>query len=267
MADLITTHYINKTHKELNEKINELWNYLYYMGGYKKFVEAGTYTFKVLPGIETIVVSAIGAGGGGGGGGGAYRPNASSTNFRNAGSGGGGGGRGEYILNQTIEVNAGETLTLIVGAAGEGGAAGDDGEAGSPTGQNPGNGANGKAGTATILKRGEEILLTASNGTGGNGGIKGRTTGVSVSGGLGGDIGGSAGGDTTKNNSSDQGYASPGSGGAAGICPEFGSYGNGGQGGYGGYGNYNTYARSGGDGRDGALVICFGGYQFEDVKW
>lgn len=267
MADLINTHFINKTNKELNTKIDELWECILGVGGFKKFEGAGTYTFNIPPGLETIYVSAIGAGGGGGGGGGAYRPTADNTNFRNGGAGGGGGGRGEYLLDQIISVTPRETLTVIVGGKGTGGDPGLDGEAGTWEGQNPGNGADGTDGTATILKRGGTVLLSVSPGTRGSGGTKGKDTKSSSLGGTGGVIDGTDGGANTKYASSDQGYAKPGEGGSGGTIEIFSRYGNGGSGGKGGLGNSQIYAKAGADGEDGALVICFGNYRFEAITW
>ena len=259
MADLINTYYINKANKELNDKIAGLWEYLNNIGGFKKYVVAGTHTFIIPPGVGTIYVSGIGGGGGGAGGGGAC--NYSST-LLNAGSGGGGGGSGYPVRDQSITVTPGETLTVIVGEKGLGGYGGESDE------YRATNGGRGGNGTDTLLKRGYDTLFTAQKGTGGNPGIGGRNTNTGVSGGLGGSLAGGDGGDSTKY-SSDTSYKYPGSGGSAGASGSFGSYGNGGKGGAGAYPSLASPGpgSDGAAGTDGALVICFGGYRYNDIRW
>lgn len=259
MEDLINTHFINKTNKKLNTKIDELWEFLKYMGGFEKYTQVGQYSFIIPPRIETIYVSAVGGGAGGAGGGGAC--NYSST-IKNAGAGGGGGGRGTQVINQEITVTPGETLTIIVGEKGLGGPAGVT-ATDYYLAKDGGDGADGED---TILKRGSTVLLTAQKGTRGFGGNKGRDLNASVSGGRGGELGGTKGEDSSKY-SSDSSYPRPGSGGGGGQSNAFGSYGNGGKGGQGAYANSTVEASPGLDGTGGALVICFGNYRFKDINW
>lgn len=259
MEDLINTHFINKTNRELNTKLDEVWEFLKYMGGFEKYTQVGQYSFIIPPRIETIYVSAVGGGAGGAGGGGAC--NYSST-IKNAGAGGGGGGRGTQVINQQITVTPGETLTIIVGEKGLGGAAGVT----STSSQLAKNGGDGTDGEDTILKRGSTVLLTAQKGTRGFGGNKGKDINASVSGGRGGELGGGQGGDSSKY-SSDSAYPRPGTGGSAGTNSAFGGRGNGGSGGQGAYADSTIEAYPGNDGTGGALVICFGSYRFKDINW
>src|SRR3989338_9716915 len=67
------------------------------------FITAGSNSWSVPEGVNLVTIHAWGAGGGGGGGG--------------ANDGGGTGGGGGYT-SDTISVNSGETLTIIVGSAG-----------------------------------------------------------------------------------------------------------------------------------------------------
>ena len=259
MEDLINTHFINKTNKKLNTKIDEVWEFLKYMGGFEKFIIAGQYSFIVPPKIETIYVSAVGGGAGGAGGGGAC--NYSST-IKNGGAGGGGGGRGTQVINQEITVTPGETLTIIVGEKGLGGTAGVTG-----TDANYAkNGGDRTDGEDTILKRGSTVLLTAQKGTRGFGGNKGKNVNASVSGGRGGELDGKQGEDSYKY-SSDSSYPYPGNGGKGGQSGVFGGYGNGGEGGQGARADSTIEAHPGIDGTEGALVICFGGYRLKDINW
>lgn len=259
MSDLINTYFINKTNKGLNAKIEELWEFLNYIGGFKKFATVGEHSFIIPPKIETIYVSAVGGGAGGGGGGGACKY---SSTVQNAGAGGGGGGRGSQVLDQEIIVTPGETLTIIVGDKGLGGIAGVS----ATTYYTAKNGGDGLDGEDTILKRGSTVLLNATKGTRGFGGNRGKDTNASVSGGRGGELGGGQGGDSTKY-SGDNAYPRPGTGGTAGTSSVFGGFGNGGAGGQGAYATTDVEASSGHDGVGGALVICFGSCRFKDINW
>ena len=259
MSDLINTYFINKTNKGLNAKIDEVWEFLNYIGGFKKFATVGEYSFIIPPRIETIYVSAIGGGAGGGGGGGAC---IYSSTVQNAGAGGGGGGRGYHVLDQEISVTPGETLTIIVGDKGLGGTAGVS----ATSYYAADDGGDGTDGEDTILKRGSTVLLNAQKGTRGFGGNRGKDINASVSGGRGGELGGAQGADSYKY-SSDNAYPRPGSGGSGGSGSVFGGLGNGGTGGHGAYVTSDISATGGNAGAGGALVICFGNFRFKDIRW
>lgn len=269
MANEIEKYQYNKLMGKINTVLNNLEDYIQNLGAIRKFTEAGTYTFKIPVGVTSILVSGIAAGGGGGGGGG-------EDGWRDtAGSGGGGGGYGEYVIDRTIAVTPGETLTVIVGANGTGGAAGQNGFSNSSpypqSGQKGGDGGN------TILKRETTALLTLTGGTGGGAGVRGNTSDshtVAV-GGSGGITGGANGDNTTvpTGSGTTSAYYLLGAGGAGGSTSYFGEkFGQGGSGGDGG--GHKTYQGSlykpvsGSDGTGGAFAICFGqGNNYNAIEW
>ena len=258
MADLISTHLINKVNQKLNTAISELnaqivnlENQLQSCGGYKKYT---TNSIFVVPlGFTTIRVSAIG--GGGGGGGGAVGLNNSSA--ASSASGGSGGGSGYYVYNREINVTPGETLTVIIGNGGSGGRESTMGT----------RGAEGTAGGSTLLKRGDITIFEAAGGGEGHGGYKPpntSTTAEEPSGGVGG-----------YNGKKGQ-WASGGSpyrrgpGGSGGKNPYFNGFGDGGDGGEGGCPDTTTSlsGKAGTSGKSGALLICFGNYfEASDITW
>ena len=180
------------------------------------FTVAGTTNWVVPTGVTSV--SAVCVGGGGGG--------ASSTLASNGISGGGGGGGALHW--RTFSVTPGETLTVVVGAAGTGGtAAGND------------NGTNG--GESAILRTAEYLVRAA-------GGAKGSYNSI-------GNLGTSA-----------QSYFSTiGGGGGAGGLSSGGSNGNvsgggGGAGGYSGNGGNGHVASDPEDPvpRDGTIALAGG---------
>jgi len=120
------------------------------------YTGAGTYMYTVPADVNYIRV--IGCGGGGGGGG-----------AQNGVSGGGGGG-GSPIFEGVLDVVAGETLTIVVGAGGTGGVNG-------ASGTNGGNGGN-----TTITGSSSGLILTIVGATGGLAGSGGGTGGLGPSG-------------------------------------------------------------------------------------
>ena len=257
----IITNNINSLLSRVTSLENDLKEHIQ-MGGFKKYKEAGTYTFKVPVGISQILVSAIGGGGGGASGGKGYTL-ATSNNFTSAG-GGGGGGYGDYIIDNSVSVTAGETLTVIIGDAGIGGAKALASHFDMADGAKGNNGVNGGD---TILKRGDTILKSVSGGTGG---ISGNGGGYATTykAGVGGTGGTTGGGDGVNGVKTGEFYNCGGDGGSGGTIENFGIYGNGGKGGKGATGgDENEYSEAGTTGTNGAILICYGGINFEDVKW
>jgi len=225
---------------------NDLKEYIQ-MGGFKKYKEAGTYTFKVPVGITSLKVSAIGGGSGGSGGGG-Y-----DSGYTNGG-GGGSGGHGYYVLDEIIHVTAGESLTVVVGTGGIGGTGGQVRTSGN---------AGGNGGQTKIL-RSNTVLLTVNGGLAGTGGGAPTQSGSTMVDGVGGT------GGMLDGNDGENGGRSGGSLGGNTSKSIFGNYGAGGAGGTGGYwdADWHTYDGTAGEsGTNGALLICYGGISFEDVKW
>lgn len=148
-----------------------------FAGGRKSnFIASGS--FVVPAGVAQIYVTAVS--GGGGGGGGAGCPNFSST--LSAG-GGGGGGVGLQVVRTVVTVIPLETLTVTVGAGGNGGAGGT-GAANGVTGTNGGN--------TTLLRSATQLVVIG----GGIGGVGSTTPAGSVNlsaGGAGGANGGTQG--------------------------------------------------------------------------
>ena len=186
------------------------------------FVSAGTSSFVVPVGVTSISAVAVGGGGGG-----------NANMFQDyPGAGGGGGG----LAYGTFTVTPGETLTIVVGAAGTGGD-----KTGGETAR------TGKTGGDSQVKRGDTILLQGEGGEGTQdsgayetsiGGSGGTSSGTQRDGGGAGGAGGSP-----------QFYTetqqSGGGGGAGGYS------GNGGNGGSHNTGVYQSTAGSGGAGGGG----------------
>lgn len=187
---------------------------------YQEFTGNGT--FVVPDNVGIVWMQASGGGGGGGGGG--------------AGAGGGGGGSGSAPILTTIGTIAGETLTIIVGAAGRGGAAANAGTSGS---------------TSQIIRSGPSLLFQVGPGASGAAGA-GGTGGAGASGGFGGVSFLSGGGAGGSNATGVDGTASMyGNGGAGGVA---GGGAGGGGGGGAGFGN------GGAGGATGAPGSTGGGY-------
>jgi hypothetical protein len=109
-------------------------------------VYSSSQTITIPTGATKANVRLIGGGGGGGG-----VASSNTTSFGFAGQGGTGGGLRKLLTGLT----AGNTLSLIVGAAGVGGAAGNN---------------NGTAGGSTILASGSQLITTLTAGGGSGGG-------------------------------------------------------------------------------------------------
>jgi len=192
-----------------------------------------SYTFTVPVGVTSISAVAVGGGGGGG-----Y----TQSELYPANAGGGGG-----LSYGTFAVTPLETLTIVVGKAGNGGVFAS---------------AGGKTGGSSQVKRGSTVLLQGGGGTGAysssygysnpyNGGAGGTSTGTER------DAGGDGGAGGTPSNYSNGaggggagGYSGDGGDGYGGSSGSSGA-GSGGAGGGGG-------ANSGGSGTDGGGVGILG---------
>lgn len=128
------------------------------------FTTPGTTAWVVPAGVLQVQITCSGAGGGGGGG-----AKYTVGNLTRTASGGAGGNGGLAI--SVLSVTPGESLTIIVGAAGS---AGVTNSATYPTSPTPGT--TGGAGGTTMVKRGAAILLYATGGFGGGGGKAGYLT-------------------------------------------------------------------------------------------
>ena len=175
MADLINGYFFNKLYKKMEDLKTYLENYNAEYGNFKKFTEAGSYTFVIPMGVEKVYVSGIGGGGGGASGAGS-----SSSSYQ--GGGGGSGGKGSTVIDQEIIVSEGEELTISVG---DGGA-----QTATPSSSSS-YGIDGNDGENTIVYKGGIAVLTALAGTGGGKG--GYGSGSAGSGGAGGTLDGGAG--------------------------------------------------------------------------
>lgn len=184
----------------------------------------GTYTWIVPQDVTSISAVLVGGGGGSAWSGTAFNANG-------AGGGGGGGGGLRYINN--LDVTPGETLTLIVGAAGIGG---------NTT-------VNGTSGGNSSISRDVTTLVFAGGGIGGSfAGAIGNSNGVGGAGGTGSAISGNIGGGNGGTGGSQATNTGGGGGGGAG-----GYLGDGGNGGVGNSTNGgrpapNSGAASGGSG-------------------
>lgn len=125
-----------------------------------------TGSFTVDNGVSSITIVSLSAAGGGGGG-------FNGAN-KTGGSWAGAGGTGGYYQNQTISVNAGDTISWSVGIGGNGGTAAGIGINDSP----------GTAGGSTIVYVNGTTAISATgggpaeNGTGSNGGTAGSPNGI-----------------------------------------------------------------------------------------
>ena len=226
------------------------------------YTSSGTNSFVVPVGITSISAVCVGGGGGGGG-------NASSNTDAAAGGGGG-------LSYGTFAVTPGETLTIVVGAAGACANAFS----------------NGTSGGNSQVKRGDTVLLQGSGGEGGgkatngvygSGGTGGASSGtVRDGGGTGGEGknfpgagaggdgagggGGGAGANGTSGNSTGNnkgggvGILGEGSNGAGGAAYNAGSPGSGGSGvtyGGGGGGAYRNTSSAGASGGVGAVRLVY----------
>lgn len=195
----------------------------------------------------TKYVTLSGCGGGGGGG------NAGSNASSGCGAGGGGGGAGASVTDYTVTITPGETVSIVIGAAGTGGAV-------SATNGNPGS-----AGGATSFGSYRTI-----NGGGGGGGGSFSGGGSVASGGLGGGGTGSCGADAGLNvyGSGQGGVGGSSPFGAAGGAGKSSSttgvaggnavgYGAGGGGGGGSIAGGSTFyaGGAGGNGAPGILIV------------
>ena len=169
---------------------------------------SGSFSWTVPAGVTFISAVAVAGGGGGGG-----------ANSGNIGPQGGSGGGLSY--QNDIAVTPGETLTIVVGAAGPGGNIGQSGTNGGDS----------------EIKRGSTVLLEARGGVGGR-----RQSSGDQPGGFGGSsLGYDGGGDGGRGGDGANNSAGGGGGGAAGYS---------GNGGSGGYSNSNT-GQTGGSGGGG----------------
>ena len=178
------------------------------------FVTSGTYSWEVPESIVSICAVCVGGGGG------------SSSGF-SANIKGAGGGGGALSYKNNISVTPGETLTIIVGAAGAGASAGQF--------------SNGGNAGSTSIKRSTTTLLIAYGGAGGtyngSGGSGGSTWGSADGGGNGGN------GGTPTNDWDGVGCGGGGAGGYSG---------NGGNGGYGVFDPPSDFPSNGSGGSGGA---------------
>ena len=121
------------------------------------YTTAGTYSYVIPAGVTSITVPKIVGGGGGGSGSSSF-----GDNFQ-----GGSGGSGGYLLNQTVAVTPGETLTVICGA---GGLKGSSYFNGSQICVGSTSSITGTSGEASQIKRGATVLVNAGGGGNGGGG-------------------------------------------------------------------------------------------------
>jgi EAL domain-containing protein (putative c-di-GMP-specific phosphodiesterase class I) len=126
--------------------------------GLQEFTTDGSWTAP--SGVTSVLVEAWGGGGGGGGG-------ADWPEGTNGGAGGGGGGAGAYVRS-VVSVAAGTTYTIDVGAGGSGGLGGTE--------ASPGH--DGTSGTATRIRSGSTVLLSAPGGAFGEGGTASQNPGT-----------------------------------------------------------------------------------------
>jgi len=146
-----------KTCKDVYIKEAGAWKSLLYEVGSQNITSAGTTSFTVPAGIESITYTIYGAGGG------------SGANNQNGDAWVGGGGGAGGKRTGTISVTPGETLTMVVGEKGYGASYRFNS---SYSYNQDGDGNNvalgyGTDGENTIIKRGSTALATANGGTGG----------------------------------------------------------------------------------------------------
>ncbi len=124
------------------------------------YAVAGTYTFTVPDGVYKIYCTCVGGGGGAGGMG----VNGSGVAYPAGGGGAGGTSSG------WIDVTPGQTITIIVGAAGTGGAASSSSSAGS-YGSNGTSGGTSSVGSYMSATGGNYGGATSAGSAGGTGGV------------------------------------------------------------------------------------------------
>jgi hypothetical protein len=134
-------------------------------------------SFIVPKDVTQILVSGCGGGSGGAGSAGVGGSDLAS-------GGAGGGGAGEFTIKEAVAVTPGETLTVVIGAAGAKGLGG-------AAGQNPGTGSSN--GGTTFLKRGVTNLITLLGGTFATAGAIANPANTIAPASDGGDIGGAPG--------------------------------------------------------------------------
>jgi hypothetical protein len=115
------------------------------------FTNSGTFSFVVPNGVFSLGVDLWGAGGGGGG---FPTGTAADSCSDTSGAGGSGGGGSGGYMRVSLDVTAGETLTVVVGAGGARGIL-------SPGGM----------GSASEIRRGATTIVRASGGLGGARGV------------------------------------------------------------------------------------------------
>lgn len=163
------------------------------LGGYVWSMEAGQQTLSVPSGIETIFITASGAGGGGGG----SACYLDSEGYYGGGSGGGGGRAQQQIINQKVSISSSD-ISVVIGAGGAAGISKDSptiGTAGANgeqttlfdivlaggTGGMPGNASPSRGGTGGSVGGGNGTAFTymgtLNGGGGGNGGGMSYTPG------------------------------------------------------------------------------------------
>ena len=158
-----------------------------------QFNSPGTYTFTVPAGVTSVDLTAQGGAGGGGAGGTSTSSQFLTTSTTASGGRGGNGAGGQSNSATAIAVVPGDTLTIVVGAGGQGAPATNSelppereqpgsGGAGNPAGaagmqpdggvgqQGLLSGGGGGAGGTTTVSRGGTALLAAQGGGGGGGG-------------------------------------------------------------------------------------------------
>jgi hypothetical protein len=232
----------------------------------QEFTTPGANTFNVPAGVTMVWVRMIGGGGGG------------STTVL-AATGGGGGGCGEEVENLSVPCTSSGTISITVGAKGNGGAAG---QASAQAGTDGGD-TSVTSNSITYFARGGKGATTGGVGGAGGGprgGTGGGTGAPGVVGVMGtqespvyfGGAGGSGGGSTTAANgglgTANAGYptgatagtaASTQAGGAAGAASPFGIGGAGGNGGAIGSSAASTSYGAGGGGGGGKATTTIGG--------
>lgn len=128
-----------------------VWKSVLYEAGTQDTTVAGTTSFVVPAGVQTLTYTVYGAGGGSGA--------CDSSGDAWVGGGGGAGGKS----TGTLAVTSGETLTLVVGLKGYGASY----RFNSSYSYNPNNSTvgTGTSGESSIIKRGATSLVTSTGGT------------------------------------------------------------------------------------------------------
>ena len=151
-TDMIGALRFNTDSKQLEVSDGGLW----YAPGLHSTVITTSGTFQVPSGVKMVSCRLVGGGGGGGGAG-----NIASASLATACYGGPGGGAG-MVLESRLVVTPGDTLTVVVGAAGTGGTA-----SAAAVGLVGNNGGAGTAGGTTYVANSAGTVLAAARGGGG----------------------------------------------------------------------------------------------------